>query len=112
MSIRCEHERFDGKQCSNWAIPSTNPPRCLPHLRGIDRKNYFRQKDIIDSDPRNILREELRIVRKLKHTSERSKLVVEIMKMLAALDAKPEPEPEKIEDETPQQYAARLRGKK
>lgn len=84
----------------------------------MDRKNYFIQKAVIDSDPRNILREELRIVRKFKHTSERSKLILEIMKLLRDLDGKgkpepePEPEPEKTKDETPQEYAKRLRGKK
>lgn len=114
MSVRCEHERFDGRQCTNWAIHGTNPPRCLPHLRGIDRKNYFLQKAAIDSDPKNILTEELRIVRKFNHSPERSKLIIEIMKMLRDLDKKesePEKESEAGKPETVHEYARRLRGK-
>lgn len=116
MAIRCEHERFDGRQCINWAIKTTNPPRCIAHLRGADRKDYFLQKALRDSDPRNVLKEELRIVRKFKHSLERSRLIIEIMKMLRDLDKKEsEPEPEKESEagkpETVHEYARRLRGK-
>ena len=114
MSRRCEHQRFDGRQCSNWAIQTTNPPRCLPHLRGVDRREYFAMLDKKASDPEMVLREELRIIKRFKHSMERAQLVVEIMRMLTDLENKKkrDTKPEDLGRElTPAEKVAALRKK-
>ncbi|MCG7853670.1 MAG: hypothetical protein MIO92_14220 [Methanosarcinaceae archaeon] len=96
--------------CLNTAVHESDPPRCLFHATH-DELEAATKRQNEKFDIKTELKKELRRAQKARGNSlDKAKTALEILKLIKECEGG-KSEPVEKKDETPQEYARRLRGK-